>query len=92
MVAEIVLAGMFGIYIAIAPYFLKNWLKVFKEEADKLSPEEKQLSLATLVTASVLWPVVVPIAYSVQMSRAKEGEQGEIQQKAQSGIIETARV
>ncbi len=90
--AEIVLAGMFGIYLAIAPCFFKSWFQIFQREADKLSPEEKQLSLATLITASVLWPVVVPISYAVQLSKEIEPKKEKIQRKAPSGSMETARV
>lgn len=88
--AEVLLAGMFGIYLLSAPCFFKSWFRVFQHEVDSLSPEEKQLSLATLVTASVLWPFVVPIAYSVQLSKARETKN--LQRQKASGSMETARV
>lgn len=88
--AEVLLAGMFGIYLPIALCFFKGWFRVFQREAGSLSPEEKQLSLATLITASVLWPVVVPIAYSVQLSKARERKH--VHRQAASGSMKTARV
>ncbi|MCT7949280.1 hypothetical protein NG798_05730 [Ancylothrix sp. C2] len=65
------LGSLGAIYLVSAPCFFKNWFSIFEQEADKLTPEEKQLSMATLVTASVLWPVVVPFAYMEKVSKAK---------------------
>lgn len=78
------LLGSFGlVYVVSAPCFFTNWLQFFKQEAGKLSEEEKQLSLMTLVMASILWPVVVPVAYLEKLSKAKEKQPRQIMPEAQ---------
>jgi hypothetical protein len=67
------LLGSLGVvYLVSAPCFFNNWFSFFKRDAHKLTDEEKQLSMATLVTASVLWPVVVPVAYLNKLSKNNE--------------------
>lgn len=78
------LLGSFGlVYLVSAPCFFTSWLQFFKREAGNLSEEEKQLSLATLVMASVLWPLVVPVAYVEQLSKAKQKQPRHIMPEAQ---------
>ncbi|MBW4680706.1 MAG: hypothetical protein KME19_11400 [Microcoleus vaginatus WJT46-NPBG5] len=78
------LLGSFGlVYLVSAPCFFTSWLQFFKREAGNLSEEEKQLSLATLVMASVLWPLVVPVAYLEQLSKAKQKQPRQIMPEAQ---------
>ena len=78
------LVGSLGlVYLVSAPCFFTSWLQFFKREAGNLSEEEKQLSLATLVMASVLWPLVVPVAYLEQLSKAKQKQPRQIMPEAQ---------
>ena len=66
------LVSLFVIYLSIAPCLFASWFAFYQQEAGRLSAEEKQLSLLTLAIASVLWPIVVPIAYLNQLSKAKQ--------------------
>jgi flagellar basal body-associated protein FliL len=46
----------------MAQSFFKIWLKFFQQD-NSMSREEKQLSWVILLIGTVLWPLVVPIAY-----------------------------
>jgi hypothetical protein len=56
------------VYVIMAPYFFTTWFKVFKRDSSLSSPE-KRLSWVTLLIATILWPIVVPIAYLELLSK-----------------------
>lgn len=86
------LGSLGAIYVLGAPCFFKNWLGFFEREADKLTPEEKQLSMATLVTASVLWPVVVPLAYMEKVSKTNNPLETEIEEVSSNRSVNGAQI
>lgn len=49
-------------YLLTGSCFFYRWLQLFKKDTS-LSSNERLLSLVMLVMATILWPVVVPIAY-----------------------------
>lgn len=49
-------------YVLVSLYFFKTWIFFFRQEVS-LSSEDILLSKIVLVTASILWPIVVPISY-----------------------------
>jgi hypothetical protein len=59
------------ICLTSAFYFFTIWLKFFKRDTG-LSLEDKQLSLVILGVATLLWPVVVPLAYIELLSKPKK--------------------
>ena len=54
--------ALVGVYLLMASCFFYSWLKLFKKDTT-LSSNERLLSRIVLVIATILWPVVVPIAY-----------------------------
>ena len=50
------------VYLMMASCFFYSWLKLFKKDTN-LSSDERLLSQIVLVIATILWPIVVPIAY-----------------------------
>ena len=50
------------VYLLMASCFFYSWLKLFKKDTS-LSSNERLLSRIVLLIATILWPVVVPIAY-----------------------------
>ena len=59
------------IYLISGSYFLAIWLKFFKRDT-RLSLEDRWLSLAILGVATLLWPIVVPLAYLELLSKPKK--------------------
>lgn len=59
---KLMIVALVFVYLLMAPRFFTRWLKLFKQDSS-LSSEDKLLSMAILVIATTLWPVVVPIAY-----------------------------
>lgn len=49
-------------YVLVSLYFFKTWTLFFRQDIN-LSSEDILLSKIVLVTASILWPIVVPISY-----------------------------
>ncbi|HEY9809122.1 MAG TPA: hypothetical protein V6D13_07245 [Halomicronema sp.] len=89
---SLLLGSLGAIYLVSAPCFFKNWLSFFEKEAHTLTAEEKQLSMATLVTASVLWPVVVPLAYMEKVSKAKIDVATENPKMVSNKSVSTAQI
>lgn len=59
---KILIFPLGGFYLLMAAWVLTIWLKFFKQDTS-LSSEDRLLSMVILVIATILWPVVVPIAY-----------------------------
>jgi uncharacterized membrane protein len=60
----IILVFLVVFYLLMSTCFFTIWLKFFKEDTSRsLSLQEKCLAWVTLSIATILWPVVVPIAY-----------------------------
>lgn len=57
-------------YLLIACFLFNSWFRSFKKDTT-LAPEDKLLSIVTLIVATTLWPVVVPFAY-LQLLRRKD--------------------
>jgi hypothetical protein len=55
-------------YLIMTPLFFSIWLNFFQRDSS-LSYREKRLSWVILLTATILWPVVVPIAYLELLSK-----------------------
>ena len=49
-------------YLFMAPFYFTSWLKLYNKDIS-LSAEERLLSRVFLVISTILWPLVVPIAY-----------------------------
>ncbi len=49
-------------YLLIARSFFTTWLAVFQKDT-QLNSEEKFLVVVILIISTVLWPVVLPLAY-----------------------------
>ncbi|HAZ48324.1 MAG TPA: hypothetical protein DCZ55_28685 [Cyanobacteria bacterium UBA11371] len=49
-------------YLLIARSFFTTWLAVFQQDT-QLTSQEKFLAIVILFLSTVLWPVVLPIAY-----------------------------
>lgn len=59
---KFVMLSVVVFYLIMAQSFFKTWLKFLHRDTD-MSPEEKQLSWVILLVSTVLWPLIVPIAY-----------------------------
>jgi Trk-type K+ transport system membrane component len=55
-------------YLIMTPLFFSIWLNFFQRDSS-LSYREKRLSWVILLTATILWPVVVLIAYLELLSK-----------------------
>lgn len=51
-----------SLYALISLYLLAAWLRFFKQGTGMYA-QQKVLSLLTISIATVLWPLVLPIAY-----------------------------
>lgn len=58
-------------YLLIAHRLFKVWLKFFQQDTN-MSLEEKQISWGVLLMGTVLWPIVVPIAYLSMLEKKLE--------------------
>jgi hypothetical protein len=58
------------LYCLISVYLFRIWFNHYKQDLN-LSNEDKILCLVTLVIGAVLWPIVLPIAYSKLLNRQK---------------------
>ena len=61
---------LLALYFLISVYLFKIWFNQYKQDLN-LSHEDKILSLVTLVIGAVLWPIVLPIAYSKLLNKSK---------------------
>lgn len=61
------ISGVF-IYLTSGFYFFTIWFKFFKPDTG-LSLEDQQISLVILGIATLLWPVVVSLAYIELLSK-----------------------
>ncbi len=59
---KLLIISVVSFYLIMAQRFFKSWLKFFQRDTS-MSREEKQLSWVILLLSTVLWPIVVPIAY-----------------------------
>ncbi len=60
----IILVSLGIFYLLMATCFFTIWLEFFKGDTSRsLSLQEECLGWAILSVATILWPVVVPIAY-----------------------------
>ena len=50
-------------YLAISYRFFTEWLDFFLEDEDMKSGEQRFFYGIILIIASILWPIVVPLAY-----------------------------
>ncbi len=55
-------------YLFIARYFFTTWLAILHQDT-QLNSEEKFLAIAILLLLTVLWPVVIPVAYLELLSK-----------------------
>lgn len=69
IMSENLFIDFFGIfYLIMTPLFFSIWFNFFQRDSS-LSYEDKRLSWVILLTATILWPVVVPIAYLELLSK-----------------------
>jgi len=50
-------------YLVISYRFFTEWLAFFLEDEEMKSGEKRFFYGVILITASILWPIVVPLAY-----------------------------
>jgi len=50
-------------YLVISYRFFTEWLEFFLEDEEMKSREPRFFYGVILITASILWPIVVPLAY-----------------------------
>lgn len=55
----------------MSTYFLTRWLAFFRQDTSLYS-QEKTIHLMILVIATILWPIVVPVAYLELLSKQKK--------------------
>ena len=67
------LAYLAVVYLLMALFLLNNWLGRYRE-AGQMTPEERSLSLLTLVVAAIFWPIAVPIAYLELLEKQKSNQ------------------
>jgi len=60
-------------YVAIAACLFKQWLIMFQQEHG--TRLQQRLSIALLVIAIILWPIVVPFAYLELLSKSKKDKE-----------------
>lgn len=59
---ELIIIVFVVFYLLIAHRLFKVWLKFFQQDTN-MPLEEKHISWGVLLMGTVLWPIVVPIAY-----------------------------
>ncbi len=59
---ELIIITFVVFYLLIAHRLLKIWLKFFRQDTN-MSRTDKQISWVVLLIGTILWPIVVPIAY-----------------------------
>ena len=59
-------------YLFMAPFYFTSWLKLFRKDPDS-SSNKRFLSIVVLAISTILWPIIVPIAY-LELLQAKNDE------------------
>ena len=59
------------VYLLMFTCFLTRWLAFFRQDTS-LSSQEKPIHLMILVIVTILWPIVVPLAYLELLSKKKK--------------------
>ena len=59
-------------YLFMAPFYFTSWLKLFHKNATMTS-NQRFASLIVLIISTILWPLVVPIAY-LELLKQKSNE------------------
>ena len=59
---KLIIVTLVVVYLLMAPCYFNTWWEFFKRDTS-LSSEDRLLSTITLLVATVMWPIVVPIAY-----------------------------
>lgn len=67
---KIFLCALVFDYLLMASCFFNKWLKLFNQDST-MSSEDRLLSKWILVIATILWPIVVPIAY-IELLKTQE--------------------
>ena len=49
-------------YLFMAPLYFTSWLKLFNNDTT-ITSNERLVSMVILVMSTILWPLIVPIAY-----------------------------
>ena len=49
-------------YLFMAPFYFISWLKLFNKDTS-ITSNERLVSMVILVMSTILWPLIVPIAY-----------------------------
>jgi predicted neutral ceramidase superfamily lipid hydrolase len=65
---RLILLFVIGYYLLIARSFFTTWLAIFQQDT-QLTSEEKFLAIVILILSTVLWPVVLPLAYLELISK-----------------------
>lgn len=82
---EIILVSLVVIYLLMSTCFFTIWLEFLKRDMiASLSLQEKCLAWVTLSIATILWPVVVPIAY-LELLWAKRNNRILVERRDESG-------
>ncbi|MCP2729667.1 hypothetical protein NJ959_14535 [Symplocastrum sp. BBK-W-15] len=55
-------------YVLIAIYLFRIWFNYFKQDIS-LSNQEKGFCLLAFIIGTILWPIVLPIAYSIVLKK-----------------------
>ncbi|MFB2982778.1 hypothetical protein [Microseira sp. BLCC-F43] len=63
-----ILVAVVVYYLLIARSVFTTWLAVFHQDT-QLTSEEKFLAIVILIISTVLWPVVLPLAYLELISK-----------------------
>ena len=58
-------------YVLIAIYLFRIWFNYLKQDPS-LSNQEKGFCLLTFIIATLIWPIVLPIVYSIVLKKLQE--------------------
>lgn len=67
----VILVSLGVVYLLMSGCFFTKWLDFFMKDYSNLSPQDKCLSWVFLVIATLLWLLVVPVAYLELLSKQK---------------------
>lgn len=65
---KLILVSAIIYYLLIARSFFTTWLAVFQQDT-QLTSEEKFLATIILLISTILWPVLLPLAYLELISK-----------------------
>ncbi|WP_044210924.1 hypothetical protein [Coleofasciculus chthonoplastes] len=68
---NIIFMGLILFYLVMLLLFFTRWLGFLQRE-ENLSPQTRFHSLMFLLTAAILWPLVVPISYLELLERQEQ--------------------